>query len=215
MNYKYVSIDRVFSKIARDLDESNIVEADIIEWAGEALEFIGAAKMYEEAVAFIEVKNHQCELPAGLHAVVQVARNRCWSPKPDDNTLCPKAIIESKAQENPFVQGEPGCNTCTPTVNGQAAKPDYIVLDCNGQPINDYDLAYYRPYFDVKSYYINWTNSSIYNQCYTPIRLTTNTLFNSLVCKEKNYQTLYSSCRDEYTVVQGFLSLKGLLLYLI
>lgn len=185
MNYKYTSIDRIFSKLIRDV-KSDFSEADVVEWCGEALEFIGATRLYEEAVAFIEVKNHQCKLPAGLHAVIQVARNNRWSG-PKDDSLCP-AKIKSEVPVN---------------TDPQASIP--VALDCNGEPVNEYELAYYRPYFDLRYEYDLWRCSGTYTEKYTPVRLTTNTFFNSLVCKETTagIENIYQSSVDEYTIVQG------------
>jgi hypothetical protein len=178
MKHKYTSIDRIFSKVIRDF-RKDISEADVIEWCGEALEFTQAVRAYEEAVAFIEVKNHQCQLPAGIHAVIQVARNNSWAG-PTADSFCPaKAVEEVPAEEN--------------TVP--------VAIDCNGQPLNDHELAYYRPYFDLKWEYELWGNSNLYQQ-YTPVRLSNNTFFNTIVCKEEDQQ-IYSSCTDEYTVVNG------------
>jgi len=53
---KMTSIDRVFSKLARDTGEA-FDEAEVIEWTGEALDAIGSVRMLEEALAFIEVTN--------------------------------------------------------------------------------------------------------------------------------------------------------------
>lgn len=187
MSYQYTSIDRIFSKLIRDV-KSDFSEADVIEWCGEALSFIGATRLYEEAVAFIEVKNHQCKMPAGTHAIIQIARNNSWGG-PKDDSLCPSNIKD-----------------LTPTVDGETPPATVpVALDCTGQPINDYDLAYYRPYFDLKWEYSQWRCSSTYIQKYTPVRLATNTYFNSIVCKEveDGSQTIYQTGTDEYTIVQG------------
>ena len=173
MDYSFVSIDRIFSKIVRDLGETSLHEGDVIEWVGEALEFIAATEHYEKAVAFIEVKNHQCKLPTYLHQVVQVARNRCW--KGSDDLLCPKASVEEATQDIASVP---------------------VALDCYGQPINDYELAYYRPYFDLKWEHSFWYSSTSYNKCYVPVRLGNHTFFDSLVLPESS--GLYV---DEYTII--------------
>lgn len=196
MDYKYVSIDRIFAKMSRDLGEDFIEESNVIEWAGEALEFIGAVKFYEEAVAFIEIKNHQCVLPAGMHAVIQIARNNRWSKNINDNPFCPKRVVEELVVESPFIEPDDDCSTC----GGKSVVPDWILLDCNGQPLNDYDVAYYRPYFDFKYGYNVFSQSSFYRSNFTPVRLKTNSFFNELVCKEQGHVN-YGP--DEYTIVQG------------
>lgn len=184
MRYSYVSIDRIFNKVSRDLGEGNIKEADIIEWTGEALEFIGAVNRYEEAVAFIDVTNHQCELPKGLHAIIQVARNTRWSPQNKD-MFCPQQVSTALQTEQE-----------SETVN-------FVPLDCEGKPITDYEVAYYRPFFNLQYEYFDWRKSNLYSSCYQPVRLSNHSFFNSLVCKEGNSEELYNTIRDEYTVIKG------------
>lgn len=188
MNYKYVSIDRIFSKLIRDYDEIG-GEGNVVEWCGEALEFIGAVKHYEEAVAYIEVKNHQCVLPVWLHAIVQVARDNAWCKVKEACTV-PADVI--KAVGKPY---------CKSQLCWSEEDSEYVLLDCNGTPIYDYELGYYRPYFDLKWEYELWRGSTIYHR-YSPVRLSNNTFFDSLVCTDKN-QSLYHSCKDEYTVIRN------------
>lgn len=182
MSYQYVPLDRVISKFIRDIG-SDFAESDIIEWTGEALEFIGAAKYYEEAVSFVEVKNHQCEVPKGLHSIIQIGRNNRWQG-PKDDAFCPKNVKEE------FVETCESCSVDT--------APDYIILDCNGQPLNDYDVAYYRPYFDFKAEYFNWRNSSMYQNKYSPVRPATSALYNEILCEEDgvNYG------QDTFTIIR-------------
>lgn len=182
--YGYTSMDRVFSKLIRDYGE-DWNEGDVIEWTGEALEFMQAVKSYEEAIAFIEVKNHQCSLPSGIHAVIQVARNNHWSGFKKD-ILCPITVTQSILLQN---------------TEEQAAIP--VALDCEGMPINDYELAYYRPYFDLQAEYLGWRHSRYYNNGYSPVRLATHTFFNNFVCstEDDNPGITRDSGYDEYTVV--------------
>ena len=58
---QYTTLDRIIAKLYRDLGLEEISETDIVEWSGEALEAIGAITLYEEAVAFIEIENHQAD----------------------------------------------------------------------------------------------------------------------------------------------------------
>lgn len=190
---KYTSVDRIFSKLIRDLGVADTInESDIIEWAGEALEAIGAVSAYEEAVAFIEVKNHQCKLPSGLHSIIQVARNRNYTPE-DKSCVCPSKIVEE-------IEDECGCGTCG---GGCGCKgKDYVLLDCNGMPLVDHEIAYYRPYFDLQYEYYGWCNSKCHRNNYTPVRLSNHTFFNNIVCQEDDNK-IYQNCSDEYTIVRG------------
>lgn len=176
-NSKYISIDRVFVKLQRDYDLSNLSESDVVEWAGEALEHMSVYNLYEEAVAFIEVSNHQCLLPSGFHALIQIALNNCALIVPSD-------IIEETTEE-------------------ESSEKYPVLIDCNGKPLTDVELAYYRPYFNYQASYFDWTNTRRYSTCFSPVRLSSNNFFNTIVCKENNYENIYSSSESEYTIIQG------------
>lgn len=180
---QYTTMDRVFAKVKRDIT-SDFDELEVVEWTGEALEAMLTRRSFEEAVAFIEVKNHQCELPPRLHGIIQIAKNNLWTPQ-NKNCVTPSAII-----------------TETPNVTYKCDGQDmgYVVLDACGTPVLEYDIAYYRPYFDLLTEYYGWVNCNTYKRAYTPVRLATNSFFNSIVCKELN-QSPYTNCKDEYTVI--------------
>lgn len=177
LSSNYISVNRIFAKLRRDYGLDNINESDVIEWAAEALEAIGAITLYEQSVAFIEVKNFQCSLPFGLHSIHQIARNNCWQGDPCD--VC-KTVVEEIPQEE-------SCN-----------KP--VPLDCNGQPLTEYEVAYYRPYFDLRLEHFWWSNSKTRQGCFTPVRPTNHSFFSGLICQEEG-QEVYTNCSDEYTVV--------------
>ena len=183
----FVSINRILSKLRRDFGSlQSISESDVIEWSAEALQAIRAITLYEEAVAFIEIKDHQASLPNGLHAIVQIARNVCWN---DDNKcgVCPSEVVSVAT-----VEGE---NQILP-----------VPLSCDGQPIQDYDLAYYRPYFDMRDEVGYYSSTYLYNNCFSVVRLANHTFFNSLVCNVADQDKLYnegSGMFSEYTIVNG------------
>lgn len=185
-------MDRIFSKLDRDLT-SEFSEEDIIEWTGEALEFMQAVRAYEETVAFIEVKNHQCPVPKGMHGIIQIARNNTYTCPTSD--CCNPAIVTSCINDT----------GCVPTVgvNPCVCPPsDAVWLDCNGQPIVAYDLAYYRPYFDLRLESFNtFANTNYYKSNYTPIRLATSSMFSGIECGSN--PNPYHSCKDEYNLIQG------------
>ena len=179
---KFVSADRLFSSLYRDLGESvaSVSEVDIIEWVGSALELMGAITQYEQTVAFIEVKNHQIELPCGLHTLNQIAKNDCWASKADECGIA-STVVNALEEEGPHVG---------------------VPVNCNGTPISEYELAYYRPYYDLQYEYGNWVRSGIYNSCFTPVRQTCNTFFNIFETEEdKIYNTAYG--RNEYKIVNN------------
>ncbi len=199
--FQYTTLDRIISKLYRDLGLEEVSETDIIEWSGEALEAIGAITMYEEAVCFVEVKNHMADLPNGLHSIIQVARNMHWTNEKKE-TLCPANIILD--DEVTELEEPKDCGCCTSTcvhTNPQGFEDYPVPLDCNGMPITDYEVAYYRPYFDLQYEYYGWMRSNYYTQKYVPIRLANHSFFNSLVCAEE--EGLYNSCTDEYTIIDN------------
>jgi len=206
---QYISLDRIISKVYRDLGLEEISETDLVEWVGEALEGIGAVTLYEEAVAFIEIENHQGDLPNGLHSIIQVARNNKWVKENKEDCLCP-ANIQLDCTTEELVKNPTSCGCSTPKTGLQQSATgdyyfhngqEYVFMDCNGHLIGDYEIAYYRPYFDLKYEYEGWRNSNIYRNAYTPVRLANHSFFNTLVLPE-NTQGLYSTCVDEYTIVR-------------
>ena len=81
MIYKTTSIKRVIAKVFTDLDlqEGEHRISDMIEWAGEALEKIGAFPSFVNKVTgkdgnpILTVGNYQCKLPCDFHSVIQVS----------------------------------------------------------------------------------------------------------------------------------------------
>ena len=190
---QYTTLDRVISKLYRDLGLEEISETDIIEWSAEALEFIGAVALYEEAVSFIEVENYQADLPNGLHSVIQVAKNNKWCK--EDKSTCPANVILDCTTEQMLDSTSPHCGCNEEPVECP------IITDCQGKIIGDYEIAYYRPYFDLQYEFYGWSHSNYYKQEYTPVKLANHTFFNSIVCEED--PVLYRNCTDEYTIVEN------------
>ena len=184
-SFKYVPIINLFAKLQRDFP-LEFKEGDAIEWTAEALEAIGAVRQYEEAVCFLEVSNHQAELPAGLHAIIQIARNHCYT-ETEQQGLCPAEAVEAQ-QESSSTTSQP-----------PASVP--IAIDCNGQPLEEYELAYFRPYFDLQWEYGAWTTSRLAG-CFQPVNLAESSFFDSIVCTLPD-RSLYDNCRDEYTIIMG------------
>jgi hypothetical protein len=187
--YQYTSVDRIYNRLNRSGVSFN--EEDVIDMIGEALGLIGTPRMMEEAVAFYEVKNYQCPVPPNCQGILQLARNNNWTAT--HKVPCPYEPI--KEEPNIFYQT---CSTC----GGEPTGVDlgYVVLDGKGSPLVEYDVAYYRPYFDLLGEYYGWSNCGHYHRNYTPIRLANHSFFNSVVSKEYD-GSLYSASRDEYTLI--------------
>lgn len=188
-NLEFTTADRILAKLTRDLRGTDFNESDVIEWMGEALAFLKVFPLEEQSVAFLEVRNHEALMPTGLQTVLQVARNNDWVKGPEETCGCPSKVVEELSSTS-------SCETATETPSPISHN---VITDCQGRILNEYEIAYYRPYFDLQYEYSNWTSSDHYKSNYTPVRLANNTLFNTLVSKERGRD--YKSCVDEFTIV--------------
>lgn len=174
---KLISLDRLFSELYSAFPPaSEVNEADIIEWAGKAIEFIGSTGVCKEVVTVQKVENFTCELPKHLNAILQIARYH--------------GAVES-SEVTVEEEGEEEEET---TVN-------YVPIDGDGYPLCEYNLAYYRPGFTIDVDYGNFVSSSFYRSQFTPVRLSTNTMFSGLVCKNMIPEFENISCKDEYKLI--------------
>lgn len=177
--YIYVPINRIFSKLIRDVSDK-FEEGDVIEWCGEALEFIGAVPYYEEAVFFADVKNHQVQLPKWLHSIIQVARNT-QTDCLEKSGICDSDVAEAISDE----------------------VFQLFTTSKNGLTLNDEEIPYYKSFFNLRCTFNSWCGCGLYSGAYAPVRLSTNTLFNSLVCQTSDSCSSQSQCSDEYTIIRG------------
>ncbi len=182
---QYTTIDRILSKFHRDLRGTDVNESNVVEWIGEALEFLKVQQIQDQAIAFIEVNNHHAEIPEGFQMVLQIARNNKWVKEEKDKCTPCNTIINIQQPQEECEE----CNSCN----------DVLVTDCNGFIIEDNEIVDYKPQFDLKFEYQYWKNSDYYKRNYSPVRLSNHSLFNSIVCKEKIDECL--ECTDEYTIV--------------
>jgi len=184
----YTSVGRIFAKLNRDLGIDDFSESDVVEWAAEALEAIDAVTMLEQCVVFKEVKNHSVDLPPYTNSIIQIARFNDI----EDATykeLTPQTIVEEICVTAPIEDCR--CDTAK-----------YIPVDpYTGYPIFDQDVYEWQPNINVQAEYVNWTSSNFYKEKWTPIRLATNTFFNTIVCEEPAMEELYKTCTDEYNVI--------------
>ncbi len=199
--FKFVGVDTILAKLYRDLGLEDISETDVIEQIGEALSFMEATNTLEDAVAFIEVKNHRAQLPNNLHYIIQVAKDNKWVGDPEED-ICPSNILADKTNseirdinsDTPNIGNTSICEDCDNVLSD-----DYVLLDCNGHFIDgDFNVAYYRPYFDLQYDFVDWRKSHIYTTRFTPVRLANHTFFKSIVCEEDN--EIYKSCNNEYSI---------------
>ena len=201
---KYVTIDRIFSKINRDLKGTEINESDVIEWIGEALEFLEVPQILVEDVKFLKVKDYHAEVPQGLHMITQIAKhldypvinsNSCKvceeTDTPQENCGCSSATGDI---EKPYMG-----KICIPETPLDSLPNDYALAFLNSDFVKDADCDTLNT-LDLDWTYDVWTSTNYYQNDYTPVRLATGTFFNSLVCQEKD-KSLYQTCDYEYTIV--------------
>lgn len=188
-NIGYTTIDVIFSKFSRNLKQEDIDEDDIIEWVGEALGFMELSETLEESIAFIEVENHTAILPTGLKYVIQVVRNNDFKKDSITDQLTNLSLIQNPEGNPNLIHNE----------DGSTELDGVVITDSQGKILNtEYAIAYYRPYFDLRYKYDAWNSLRKSNRGLSVVRLSTNTLFNSIVCSEVDYNP--TCCKDEYTI---------------
>lgn len=182
---KYISLNTVFASFGKVLKTYDISESEVIEWCADALEAIQSPASYEPATAFITIAEHQCEMPSHLHVILQIARNNDTADTP---VTVSEIITDVMSTVLDDVLSEP------------ANIP--VALDSNGTPINEYGLAYYRPYFDIVNESNIFGSSATLKAKFTPVRLAESTFFNTIVAQEETgFSDLYQTTEDEYTIV--------------
>lgn len=187
MNYRLIKADRIISSFIRTTGSEDIDINDIYEWIGEANEFLSTPTVLKQSLMFIEVEDYQAPLPKYFKSLLQVAKDEYPT-----EVLCSttEEIVEEETIEN-------NCNVD----NG-------ILLACDGKPLCEVPIAFYRPkpwYNPFPISYNQWTNSVAYNdnKRFIPVRAATNTLFTSNVCREQNWEEIYSSANYEYTILHN------------
>lgn len=182
--FEYTTMNNILGKFHRDFRGLEMHETDAIEWVGDALGFMKIPSAMEEAVAFIEVKNNEIDIPRGLQYIIHIAKANEW----EGTDLCPVEVEEALEE----VTCDTNCD-----VNIQ-------FLDCNGVPIFDEGKSHPVPYFDLQLEYDPWMRSSYYSQKYSPVILANHSFFNSIVCQDPSFADLYrnSGIYEEYSPVR-------------
>jgi len=71
---KYTTVDRILSKLDRDL-KGNFNVVDIIEWIGDALSFLEVDTVLEHKVEVLRVTNYETAVPSYFKVVLQIVRD--------------------------------------------------------------------------------------------------------------------------------------------
>ena len=173
---QFTTVDRIFSKFSRDLKNTDLNESDVIEYIGEALEFMKVYGIQEQVVTFLEVKDHHANIPKGFQMVLQISK------KTSDVYIKNNLLsTENTVVDNTKPESDCGCTGDLPIC------------------LTDEHLLSYNKDYTLNIGYKEWTDNSQYSVNYTPVRLANSTMFNSLVCKENIDPCI--GCKDEYTIV--------------
>ena len=195
--YQFTTIDRLLAKFHRDMKNNDIDEADIIEWAGEALAHAMTPGAYEEVIRFSEVNNYEVDMPSGLTQIIQIAKNTKYNEDPRNCT--PEDTVADISEE--IIESDN--SDCGPCSEGWL--DNAIPVDPEGNIIGDYEVAYYRPFFDYYSAGVGQIGGLNYFQDnYIPVELADNSFFKSIVQRPDQAEHLLntSAHNPEYTPVQ-------------
>jgi hypothetical protein len=201
---KYISVDRVFSKLNRDLKGTELNESDVIEWIGEALEFLAVPQVLVEDVKFLKVVDFHTEFPENLHMVTQIAKhNENYSASGVSEIFCEENKLEKQVSDCEKASEEVNVsdfNTISDESGYLENMPDaYAAAFLNAEKLQDMNPLSLNK-LDLDWTYTVWASSDYYQNNFSPVRLTTNTFFNSIVCKERD-MSIYNNCGNEYTII--------------
>lgn len=176
---QYTTVDRILSKLYRELPEEEIHEDDVIEWIGEALDFLNVPKIQEQTVYIGQVKDYQIDIPKHLQYIIQIARY----DDSHNNHIIDSAYPQSYDEQLEFI------NDSIKKLHPSECKEPCMF-----------------PYFNMNINFKVWKTSPIYTSAFRPVRLANHSFFNSLVCSESNelVKDLYDNCYncfDEYSIV--------------
>ena len=176
---KLTSIERVIAGLYRDLKPVvELSENDLIEWAGEALEQIGAYTQLEEKVASLEVDGYKAILPSGVHKVIQVAYK----------------YTEGSPSTTPMLTTASPCTTCSDNGCDPECPTCADVCETSAQLIQNAELflQYYKPNsFRATGYYYDH---------YKPLRLTSGPFAIPHTSDCKDCTGISSTCDQEYSL---------------
>lgn len=193
-NIEYTTVDRILSKIYREIPEDEVNDNDIIEWIGEALDFLNVVRIQESAVHFATVTDYHIDMPEHLQYIIQIAKLN------EGCSHCHEYHSNDYHNTGNLVQSSYGCNSCSSIYDeiNEEFKDKYIAeqsdLPCGEEPCM-------KPFFNMSIDFKVWQASPYYVNNFVPVRLATHSFFNSIVCSDKDGNDIYKSCVDEYTIV--------------
>lgn len=138
MIYKTTSVERVIAKVFTDLDlkEGDHKISDQIEWAGEALEKIGAFPSFvnkvtgKDGIPLLTLTNYSCKLPCDFHNLIQVSYS----------TSITGPFYPMRYGTGNFDNGNPTVTNSTSSISDVANTSDLVTLAMELYTL-DYDAA--------------------------------------------------------------------------
>jgi len=133
---KFTTINTIFTKLQRDFNYTNLNEADVVEWAGEALSAINAVPAMETVTKFFTVTNYQITLPSDIISLNQiiVLKNKDISSVCDCiNNLKKKGDINICSADKKIIKNNLGDKECFSTI--------FVVSDTNWYQNFLYDVV--------------------------------------------------------------------------
>ena len=184
---KLTSLDRVISGIYRDLKPAvEINESDMVEWAGEALEYIGAYSQLDEKVEYLAINDFKALVPCGLHKIVQVAY-KFTEDAPNDTAILTTC---DSSEDTCSTSGCTNCDTegCTGDLCAHASQ-----LIANASLW----LEYYKP--------SSFKQTAYYQSNFKPLRLAGSAFSKAKTAHCSNCVNISSTCEHEYSLDHPYL----------
>ena len=184
----HISLERVISGIYRDLKPlEEVQENDLVEWAGEALDYIGAYPQYQEVVDYVTVEGHLATIPCGLHKIVSIA----YKTGGGDSSGCAIKISSSDSDTSTCVSSTCNCGESTDPCSNTSTTTDTIVTQT--QQLIDYHLQY------------RFTKTSYFYQNYKPLRLASSNFAISKTAHCEDCINISATCKEEYSVADPYI----------
>ena len=180
-HFNWLTFDEVMDRIVRDTGYSDLSELDCVTWMSQALGQTNTTSEREERVAFGEVENNIIKIPKGLVAIRRIAMHKSFKKEWKTERVC--GMGKAFMRDLPDGDDHP-CpdRVIEPAPTGDCCEKHEV--DCNGCIINLPSKVWYRPFFDMLYMHDSWKGSRYYKDNYTPVVLTNNDFFNTLVCKD-------------------------------
>lgn len=186
--YAMVSIERVISGVYRDLrPKTQLEENDLIEWAAEALEQIGAYTQYTEAVDYVEVSDYKAIIPCGFHQLVRIA----YKYTPGEPCGCAFKTTNSSTEGSCSCTSCSGCSS-DPCSNLETTSDSTLVTQT--QQLIDYHLTY------------RFSRGSGYYKEWKPMRLATSNYAKAKTAHCDNCINISNTCDAEYSVDHPYIN---------